>query len=93
MQPHSDHYEIIKLILQTIYLRKNGISRSFEIAYRCQLSLQQFIYYRDILLRRNLLSISSGVGSNQHYEITPKGEHYLQLFTEIEEDLRPVISH
>jgi predicted transcriptional regulator len=87
-QPHRDNYEIIKQILQTVYSKAGGY-RSFELAYRCQLTWPQFIRYRDVLLSCELL-IVVGKGSSQHYEITLKGERYLQVITEIEVDLRPV---
>lgn len=89
-QPDRDYYEIIKQILRTVYSRERGISKSFELAYRCELTVQQFIHYRDVLISRNLLLISSNTGPIQHYEITPKGERYLQVFIEIEDDLRPI---
>ena len=33
--------------------------------------------------------ISSDKWPTQHYEITPKGQRFLQLFQEIEDDLQP----
>lgn len=89
-QPNRDYYEIIKQILQTVYSMAEGSSKSFEIAYRCQLDLPQFLYYLDMLLNRRLLLISSKNRHNQRYEITPKGKRYLQVFIEIEDDLRPI---
>jgi predicted transcriptional regulator len=87
-QPHRDYYEIIKQILQTVYSKAEGC-KSAEMAYRCELAWVQFTYYRDILLSNKLL-IPSEEGSTQRYEITPKGERYLRVFAEIEDDLRPV---
>jgi predicted transcriptional regulator len=87
---NRDYYEIIKQILQTVYSLAEGCDKSFEIAYRCQLDLLQFLYYRDMLLNRRLLLVSSKNRHNQRYEITPKGEHYLQLLGELENDLRAV---
>jgi len=89
-QLNRDYYEIIKQILQTVYSMAEGCDKSFEIAYRFQLDLLQFLYYRDMLLNRRLLLVSSKNRHNQRYEITPKGERYLQLFIEIEDDLRPI---
>jgi predicted transcriptional regulator len=89
-QPNRDYYEIIKQILQTVYSRAEGCDKSFEIAYRCQLDLLQFFYYRDMLLNRRLLLVSFKNRDNQRYEITPKGERYLQVFIEIEDNLRPI---
>lgn len=87
-QPHRDQYEIVKQILQTVYTKTDGC-RSFELAYRCRLSWPQFTRYRDLLFNQKLL-ISTNVGSNQHYEITDSGLRCLQLFAEIEDDLRTV---
>jgi predicted transcriptional regulator len=89
-QPNRDYYEIIKQILQTVYSLAEGCDKSFEIAYRCQLDLLQFFYYRDMLLNRRLLLVSFKNRDNQRYEITPKGERYLQVFIEIEDNLRPI---
>jgi predicted transcriptional regulator len=90
-QPHRDYYEIIKLILQTVYTRADGVNSSSEIAYRCELTWNQFIRYRDLLLKQKLLlTVSSNTTPNQHYEITPEGERYLQLFAEIQDDLKPI---
>jgi|SRR5919106_6020816 predicted transcriptional regulator len=86
-QPHRDHYEIVKQILQTVYTKTDGC-RSFELAYRCKLSWAQFTFYRDLLFNQNLL-ILSNIGPNQRYEITGNGLRYLTLFKEIEDDLRP----
>ena len=86
-QPHRDHYEIIKQILQTVYTKAGGC-KSFELAYLCQLTWPQFIQYRDLLISNKLL-IPSNTEPTQRYEITPKGQRFLQLFQEIEDDLQP----
>ncbi len=85
-QPHRDSYEIIKQILQTVYAKAGGCKPS-ELAYRCELTWDQLRNYRDLLVKQNLL-IPSIRGDNQCYEITPKGERYLKVFAEIEDDLR-----
>jgi predicted transcriptional regulator len=89
-QPHRDHYEIIRQILQTVYTKAGGC-KSTEIAYRCELAWLQFTPYRDILLSNNLLILSNAEPS-QRYEITTKGERFLNMFAELEDDLRPVMS-
>jgi len=86
-QPHQDRYEIIKLILQNVFSKIGGC-KPYELAYKCQLNWPQFTYYRDILLGNKLL-IPSDEGSIQHYEIIPKGIRFLELFREVEDDLRP----
>jgi predicted transcriptional regulator len=86
-QPHRDHYEIIKVILQNVFSKIGGC-KPYELAYRCQLNWPQFTYYREILLSNKLLT-SSNTEPNHHYEITPKGIRFLGIFAEIEDDLRP----
>jgi predicted transcriptional regulator len=86
-QPHREQYEIIQQLLQTAYSKVEA--KQFELAYQSQLNWPRFTYYRDFLINQELL-IPSNRGPTQHYEITPKGEYYLQLFGELEDDLRPV---
>jgi predicted transcriptional regulator len=85
-QPHRDYYEIIKQILHTVYSKVGGC-KSAEIAYRCELAWFQFMNYRDILVSHKLL-ISSHIGPTGRYEITPKGVRFLEVFAEIENDLK-----
>jgi predicted transcriptional regulator len=87
-QPHRDYYEIIKQILQNIYTKRGG-RKSSEIAHRCELTWYQFIRYRDALVSHKLL-ILSNKRPNQRYEITPIGILFLEVFQEIEDDLRPI---
>ena len=88
-QSHRDYYEIIYHILQNVYAKAGGC-RPSELAYRCELPWHLFRSDRDLLVSRNLLLISSNNRPTQHYEISPKGERFMQLFAEIEDDLRPV---
>jgi hypothetical protein len=44
------------------------------------------------LAQQDLLRISQVAGFYQRHEITPKGKRYLQVFAEIEDDLRPDLS-
>jgi predicted transcriptional regulator len=87
-QPHRDYYEIIRQILQNVYAKVGGCKPS-ELAYRCDLSWKQVRGYRDILVNQKLL-VPSNSEPSDHYEITPKGERYLKLIAEIEDDLFPV---
>jgi hypothetical protein len=73
------------IMAQTIFLICLVESLSFLIDNIA--SWPQFIRYRDLLVRTKLL-IPSNEAPTQHYEITPKGERYLQLFGEIEDDLK-----
>jgi predicted transcriptional regulator len=85
-QPHREQYEIIQQLLQTANSKVEGC-KQFELAYESQLNWPRFTYYRDFLISRELL-IPSDKEPAQQYEITPKGERYLQLFAEIEDGLR-----
>ncbi|MPZ07983.1 MAG: hypothetical protein GEU26_16465 [Nitrososphaeraceae archaeon] len=86
-QTHREQYEIIQQLLQTAFSKVEATQ--FELAYQSQLNWPRFTYYRDFLISQELL-IPSNKGPTQHYEITRKGEHYLQVFGELEDDLRPV---
>jgi predicted transcriptional regulator len=88
-QPHREQYEIIQRLLQTACSKVDGC-KQFELAYESQLNWPRFAYYRDFLISRELL-IPSNNEPTQRYEITPKGERYLRLFHEIEDNLRPVL--
>jgi predicted transcriptional regulator len=85
-QPHREQYEIIQQLLQTASSKINGC-KQIELAYESQLNWPRFAYYRDFLISRELL-IPSNNERTQHYEITPKGERYLNVFAELEDDLR-----
>jgi predicted transcriptional regulator len=89
-QSHRHTHEIIKQILQTVYLRTRGdhYCRPLEIVYRCELTWAQFRQYRDLLLSRKLLA-SPDTKAFSHYKITDEGLRYLQLFNEIEDYLEP----
>jgi predicted transcriptional regulator len=84
-QPHREQYEIIQQLLQTAYSKVEA--KQFELASESELNWLRFTYYRDFLISQELL-ISSNKGPTQHYEITPKGERFLQVFGEIEDDLQ-----
>jgi predicted transcriptional regulator len=87
-QPHREQYEIIQQLLLTAYSKVDGC-KQIELAYENQLNWPRFAYYRDFLISNELLTPSGNSAATQYYEITRKGERYLQVFTEIEDDLRP----
>jgi predicted transcriptional regulator len=92
-QSHRHTHEIIKQILRTVYsrTRKGHYCKSLDIAYGCELTWAQFRQYRDLLLSRKLLTLSD-MKDFSHYKITDKGLQYLQLFSEIEDYLEPVVN-
>jgi predicted transcriptional regulator len=89
-QPHREQYEIIQQLLLTAYSKSEGC-KQLDLAYESQLNWPRFTQYRDHLISHELLT-PSNKGPTQHYAITSKGERYLQVFTEMEHDLRPVRS-
>jgi predicted transcriptional regulator len=91
-QSHRHTHEIIKQILQTVHsrARKGHYCRPLEIVYRCELTWAQFRQYRDLLLSHKLLTLSD-TKDFSHYKITYEGHRYLQLFSEIEDYLEPVV--
>ena len=92
-QSHRHTHEIIKQILHTVHsrARKGHYCRPLEIVYRCELTWAQFRQYRDLLLSRKLLT-SPDTKDFSHYKITDKGLRYLQLFSEIEDYLDPIVN-
>jgi predicted transcriptional regulator len=84
-QPHREQYEIIQQLLQTANSKVEA--KQFELASASELNWPRFTYYRDFLISQELLT-PSNKGPTQHYEITPKGERFLQVFGEIEDDLQ-----
>jgi predicted transcriptional regulator len=90
---YRNSHEIIKQMLQIVDSKGGGNgSKALEIAYTCGLTWNQFKFYRDLLLKRELVYIlSSNNNEVQHYKISDSGKRYLQLFAEIEDDLKPLV--
>jgi predicted transcriptional regulator len=90
-QRHRDRYNIVNDILQMV--SNNPIIKRRHktgIGYAANLTHWQTITYLKRLIGQDLLrQISDDLGPYSHYEITRKGERYLQVFAEIEDDLRP----
>jgi predicted transcriptional regulator len=74
----------------SIFAKGNGLCKPLDIVYGCRLTWDQFKAYRDMLVRSDLL-IPLQTNGQLHYKITPKGFRYLQVFAEIEDDLRPSV--
>jgi len=91
-QRHRDRYDIVNAILQTVsnipIIKRRHIT---GIGYAANLTHWQTVTYLKGLMDQDLLRrISYDLGPYSHYEISRKGERYLKLFGEIENDLRPV---
>ena len=91
-QRHRNRYDIVNDILQTVS-NIPIIKRRHKtgIGYAANLTHWQTVTYLKGLIDQNLLrQISDDLGPYSHYEITRKGDRFLQLFAEIEDDLKPV---
>jgi predicted transcriptional regulator len=87
-------HEIVNDILQTVLSRSRSPSsyykcRGLHISYQCNLSWNQLKGYLGPLIDSELLKTTRS-GPDLYYEITDKGQKYLQVFAEIEDDLSPV---
>lgn len=92
-QRHRDRYDIVNDILQTV--SNNPIIKRRHktgIGYAANLTHWQTVTYLKGLIDQDLLRrISDDLGPYSYYEITPKGERFLQLFAEMEDALRPTV--
>ena len=95
-EPHRGEYEIINEILKiisssdTISSPDRKRCKPIDIVYGCCLTWHQFQMYRNQLLRLNLLN-SIHIDGHQIYEIPERGLEYLRVFSELQEELKPLI--
>lgn len=94
-QPHREKYEIAKDVLSLLLVSnsKSVISRrsaNTSIGDAAGLPHVMTVKYLRSLADQDLLHISQDSGPYTNYEMTEKGLRYLQVFAEIEDDLRPV---
>ena len=89
---HRSRYEITNDILH-ILGKYPAIRRRHKtgIGYAARLTHEFTVRYLRGLANEGLLRISQDTGIYPYYEITSKGLRYLQLFEEIQEDLKPDI--
>jgi predicted transcriptional regulator len=90
-QPYREKFGIVNDILRTVLesptierRHKSTIGRATAIAHWVT------VKYLNVLIEQDLLRISHGNEPDRHYEMTPKGIRYLQVFAKIEDDLQPV---
>ena len=97
--PHSAYtifrsrYEIANDILQVVNEDSTIMRRRRHktgIGYAARLTHQFTVRYLRGLTNERLLRVSKEASIYQCYEITPKGLRYLQVFAEIEDDLKPL---
>jgi predicted transcriptional regulator len=86
---YRSKFEIVNNTLRTV-LENPSIKRRHKttIGHATGLAHWLTVKYLKVLIEQDLLRISNDAGPYRHYEITPKGIRYLQLFAEIEDDLR-----
>ena len=90
---YRSKFEIVNDILRTV-LESPAIKRRHKttIGHATGLAHWLTVKYLKVLVDQDLLCISQGNGPYGYYEITPKGLRYLQMFAEIEDDLKPDVS-
>jgi predicted transcriptional regulator len=86
---YRSRYEIVNDILHIIN-DNPVIKKKYKtgIGYSANLTHKQTVLFLRALIDQGLLRISHDTGPYGHYEITPKGIRYLQVFVGIEDDLR-----
>ena len=96
-KPHRSRYEIVNEILRVVMLGNQSpssfyICKLLHIEYGARLTYRQTLDNLPGLVESRLLSKrnTTKLGPFPHYEITDSGRRYLQLFAEIEDDLRPL---
>ena len=95
-EPHRGEYEIINEILKIVSYSDSTSSpdrkrcKPIDIVYGCCLTWHQFQLYRNQLMRLNLIN-SIQTDGHQFYEITEKGLKYLQLFSELQAEMKPLV--
>lgn len=90
-QPHRDRYDIANDILH-IVCNAPILSPRHKTGIGCAVSInhKQTAAFLRGLTDLGLLQISYEIGQYSHFEITERGIRYLQLFAEIEDDMKPV---
>jgi predicted transcriptional regulator len=90
-QSHRSRYDVVDEILQVVF-NSPPIERRHKtgIAYATNLTHKQTVKYLGGLIEKRLLILTDSK-PYPYYEITPKGQRYLKVFAEIEDDLQPVI--
>jgi predicted transcriptional regulator len=89
-QLRRDRYYIVNDILHIVYYDPIVKRRSRSgIGYAAGLTHKMTLKYLRGLIELGLLRISYDIGQYGHYEVTEKGRKYLQVFDEMEADLRP----
>jgi predicted transcriptional regulator len=96
-KPHRSRYEIVNEILLVVQLRTQSPSsiylcKPLHIEYGAGLTYRQMHYYTTSLVESGFLKRKQRkrLDPRQYYEITDKGRHYMQIFGELEDDMKPI---
>jgi predicted transcriptional regulator len=96
-KPHRSRYEIVNEILRVVQLRNQSPSsiylcKPLHIEYGAGLTYRQMHYYTTSLVESGFLKRkqTKRFDPRQYYEITDKGRHYMQIFGELEDDMKPI---
>jgi predicted transcriptional regulator len=96
-KPHRSRYEIVGEILRVVLLRNQSpssiyVCKPLHIEYGAGLTYKQTLFYTTALVESGFLLKKKATKADPYhwYEITDKGRHYLQLFSELEDDLRSI---
>ena len=88
--PQRDKYDIVQDILEIVYdtkpLYRNQMNQT-RIGYEAELTHPQTVKYLKLLVDQNLLDLTN-FKPFPSYAITKKGHRCLQLFGELEDELR-----
>ncbi len=94
-KPHRSKDEIVNQILWIVLLKNQSPSSLYmcklmHIAYGARLTYEQALGYIKSLVESGfLLKKQTKFGPYPYYEITEKGRRYLQIYSQIQDNLRP----
>ena len=90
---YRDRYDILRNILEIVSntqpLYRNQMNQT-RLGYAAGLNYPQTVEYLGRLVGSGLLIMTEIKPFFPYYEITEKGRRCLQLFGELEDDLRPI---
>ncbi|MGE5662642.1 MAG: winged helix-turn-helix domain-containing protein [Ignavibacteriales bacterium] len=95
--PQTSRYEIVNEILRVVQSRNQSPSsiylcKPLHIEYGAWLTYRQMHCYTTSLVESGFLKRkqTKRFDLRQYYEITDKGRHYMQIFGELENDMKPI---
>ena len=93
LMPQRDSYDIIKRILSIVAsakpLYRNQLNQT-RIGYEANLTHPQTVKYLRMLVNLQLLILTE-FKPFSYYELTKRGHRCLQLFSEVDDDLKPSV--